>query len=322
MFLNLFPRNDNGYFVTHVLLNVSLKFSFRSLVVISQWLLSVKMTQFEKLSGLLTPWEWWPSMHWQLGRQWYNFEHSPGQHLFACDSACVIISYNINDYIELVYVVKQGAISRTIYPSYLKFDGKSVYCNSVVGYHNATKRCTCHNSTAIVPCARFHSDHLSKNLMRVEWNFHRIWITMEKSFVKWTPVHQWPVNLLGIVSGVVRFTDHSMMTSSNGNIYRVTGPLCGEFTGPGEFPAQKPVTRSFDVFFDLRPNKRLSKQPWGWWFETLSWSLWRHCNGSGHNDLSLDSNSHIHIITCKNPLHHYIPIYCIVHMVSSISIWF
>ena len=27
----------------------------------------------------------------------------------------------------------------------------------------------------------------------------------------------------------------------------------------GEFPAQRPVTRSFDVFFDLRPNKRFSK---------------------------------------------------------------
>ena len=51
-----------------------------------------------------------------------------------------------------------------------------------------------------------------------------------------------------------------MATSSNGNIFRVTGPLCEEFTGPGEFPAQRPVTRSFDVFFDLRLNKRLSKQ--------------------------------------------------------------
>ena len=47
---------------------------------------------------------------------------------------------------------------------------------------------------------------------------------------------------------------------------------------PGEFPAQRPVTRSFDVFFDLRLNKRLSKQPWGWWFETPAWSLWRHRN--------------------------------------------
>ena len=52
-----------------------------------------------------------------------------------------------------------------------------------------------------------------------------------------------------------------IMTSSNGNIFRVTGPLCGEFTGPGEFPTQRPVTRSFDVFFDLRLKKRLSKQP-------------------------------------------------------------
>ena len=69
-----------------------------------------------------------------------------------------------------------------------------------------------------------------------------------------------------------------MMTSSNGNIFRVTGHLCGEFTGPGEFPTQRPVTRSFDVYFDLRPNKWLSKQSWGWWFETLSCSLWRHRN--------------------------------------------
>ena len=47
---------------------------------------------------------------------------------------------------------------------------------------------------------------------------------------------------------------------------------------PGEFPAQRPVTRSFHVFFDLRLNKSLSKQTWGWWFETLSRRLWGHCN--------------------------------------------
>ena len=46
----------------------------------------------------------------------------------------------------------------------------------------------------------------------------------------------------------------------------------------GEFSAQRPVTRSFDVFFDIRLNKRFSKQWWGWWFETQSRSLWRHCN--------------------------------------------
>ena len=44
------------------------------------------------------------------------------------------------------------------------------------------------------------------------------------------------------------------------------------------FPSQRPVTHGFDVFFDLCLNKRLSKHSWGWWFETPSRSLWRHCN--------------------------------------------
>ena len=48
---------------------------------------------------------------------------------------------------------------------------------------------------------------------------------------------------------------------------------------PGEFPAQRPVTRNFDVFFDLRLIKQLSKQSRGWSFETLSHPLWRHRNG-------------------------------------------
>ena len=46
----------------------------------------------------------------------------------------------------------------------------------------------------------------------------------------------------------------------------------------GEFLTQRPVTQSFDVIFEMRPNKRLSKQSWGWWFETPSRPLWHHCN--------------------------------------------
>ena len=48
---------------------------------------------------------------------------------------------------------------------------------------------------------------------------------------------------------------------------------------PVDSPHKWPVTQSFDVFFDLPLNKRLSKQSWGWWFETPSRQLWRHCNG-------------------------------------------
>ena len=47
---------------------------------------------------------------------------------------------------------------------------------------------------------------------------------------------------------------------------------------PGEFPTQRPVKQSFDVNFDLRPKKRLSKQSRGWWFEMPSRPLWRHRN--------------------------------------------
>ena len=55
--------------------------------------------------------------------------------------------------------------------------------------------------------------------------------------------------------------------------------LCaGNSPVTGEFPSQRPVTRSFGVFFDLRLNKPFSKRSWGWWFETPSRSLWRHCD--------------------------------------------
>ena len=60
-----------------------------------------------------------------------------------------------------------------------------------------------------------------------------------------------------------------MLTSSNANIFHVTGPLYGEFTGQ---------QWSFDVFFDLHLNKWLSKQWWGWWFEMQLCSLWYHRN--------------------------------------------
>ena len=97
----------------------------------------------------------------------------------------------------------------------------------------------------------------------------------------WTRLHVVNVgtnNFLAFTQGhlTVGFTVYMMTSSPNGNIFRVTGHWCEEFTG--EFPTQRPVTRSFDVFFDLHLNKRLSKQSWGWWSETPSRPLWRHCD--------------------------------------------
>ena len=75
-------------------------------------------------------------------------------------------------------------------------------------------------------------------------------------------------------TAVVTWWRHRMET------YSALLAICaGNSPVPGEFPSQRPVTRSFDVFFDLRPNKRLSKQSCGWWIETPPCSLWCQCNG-------------------------------------------
>ena len=82
-----------------------------------------------------------------------------------------------------------------------------------------------------------------------------------------------------------------MMTSSNENSTRITDPLscvCGEFT---DLDHQRiPLTNWWSANSPhrhdkgpvMRPvNKRLSKQSWGWIFETPSHPLWRHCNVPG-----------------------------------------
>ena len=69
-----------------------------------------------------------------------------------------------------------------------------------------------------------------------------------------------------------------MMNSSNGILSALLHVCAGISPVTDEFPSQRPVTRSLDVFFDLRLHKRLNKQWYDWGFETPSRSLWRHCN--------------------------------------------
>ena len=99
---------------------------------------------------------------------------------------------------------------------------------------------------------------------------------------------------------------YDMMTSSNGNIFRVTGNLCGECTGHRWIPRTKTSdAQSFDVFFDLRMNKRLSKQWWGWWFETPSRPLWRQSNDSNDPIVSQINTYHDSsaVVICINLWH-------------------
>ena len=68
-----------------------------------------------------------------------------------------------------------------------------------------------------------------------------------------------------------------MMRSANGNISSLLALCAGNSPVTGEFPSQRPMMQRFDVFFDLRLNKQLSKQSWGWWLKMPSCSLWRQC---------------------------------------------
>ena len=66
-----------------------------------------------------------------------------------------------------------------------------------------------------------------------------------------------------------------MMTSPNGTFSALPALCVGNSPATGVFPAQRPATRSFYVFFDLRLNKRLNKLSRRLWFEMPSRSLWR-----------------------------------------------
>ena len=92
-------------------------------------------------------------------------------------------------------------------------------------------------------------------------------------FDKYRPLDFWCLPL----TWLIRLTFH-MMTSSNGNIFRVTSPLWGESTGHWWIPLTKASNAELDVIFHLRLNKRLRKQLRLQWFETPSRSLWRYCN--------------------------------------------
>ena len=77
--------------------------------------------------------------------------------------------------------------------------------------------------------------------------------------------------------------------------------------GNSPVPAQRPVARSFDVFFALRQNDRLSKQWWGWWIEMSSRPLWRHCNviiyRSSHSATSVMRTETSFWRNCRSWLH-------------------
>ena len=80
-----------------------------------------------------------------------------------------------------------GPVSLTFFCPKFKFDENFPCHNSVAGHKIATNFCTCHDSTAVVPCTKLCSDHCIRIEVRVKRNFNQIWIAMEKSLVKRAP---------------------------------------------------------------------------------------------------------------------------------------
>ena len=97
-----------------------------------------------------------------------------------------------------------------------------------------------------------------------------------------------------------------MMTSSNGNIFRFTGHLCGEFTGHRWIPHTNASDAELWCFLC---SKRLSKQSWGWWFETPSRSLWRQCNDNPSETMRNKAACIFYGVYCV-----YQPVYCLCYV--------
>ena len=68
----------------------------------------------------------------------------------------------------------------------------------------------------------------------------------------------------------------NMVTSSNGNIFRVIGPLSGECTGHRWIPLTRACDAALWCFLWFAPEHTV--EWFGWWFETPSCPLWSHCN--------------------------------------------
>ena len=76
------------------------------------------------------------------------------------------------------------------------------------------------------------------------------------------------------------YSGWTMMTSSKGNIFRVTGHLCREFASHQWIPRSKASDADLWCFLWSVPDKPVSKQSYGWWFDMPLRSLWRNCNDS------------------------------------------
>ena len=110
--------------------------------------------------------------------------------------------------------------------------------------------------------------------MHINWKMSPITAVKEGSYASHEHLH-WH-SLFFFISCIIGLHDAVIKWSH----FHGYWPFVREIhpSGTSKFPTQKPVTRIFDFFFNLRLNKRLNKQSRGCWFETPPRPFWRHCN--------------------------------------------
>ena len=91
------------------------------------------------------------------------------------------------------------------------------------------------------------------------WSTSALFLKIHDDVIKWK---QYPCDPLSCVCGEFTDLDHQWIPLTNW--WSANSPHRHD-----KGPVMRPV------------NKRLSKQSWGWIFETPSHPLWRHCNVSG-----------------------------------------
>ena len=119
--------------------------------------------------------------------------------------------------------------------------------------------------------------HNSQYLMMSSNYLSNLSISIRIILSHFVGAHTFPGGLAIVVRTYLRF----ITPARHDDVIKWMTPLAlcaGKSSVTGEFPSQRPVTRGFDFFFDLRLNKRWSKQSRRRWFETQSRSLCRHGN--------------------------------------------
>ena len=138
----------------------------------------------------------------------------------------------------------------------------------------------------LVPVLILRYDAVAKFFIQWESSFHFHW----KLCLHWLKKLLIAVVIQGLYNEICISISHfpilfsrcgqsdPMVTLWNGNIFRITGPLCGETTGHRSIPLIKASDGELWCPLWSAPEQRLSKQSRRRWFETPSRSLWRHCN--------------------------------------------